>query len=68
MKTKFLKHIKRMIITIGVIIGIIAIITILFLNLSPQFGGKATKEQKEIYKVSKNYKEEKFVNTKADLR
>ncbi|MDH7446422.1 MBL fold metallo-hydrolase [Aquimarina sp. 2201CG14-23] len=46
---------------IGIIIGIIVII--LFINISPQFGGKPTEEQKAIYAASKNYKDEKFVNT-----
>ncbi|WP_348637337.1 MBL fold metallo-hydrolase [Aquimarina sp. 2201CG14-23] len=50
-----------MMIGIGIIIGIIVII--LFINISPQFGGKPTEEQKAIYAASKNYKDEKFVNT-----
>ncbi|MDY8136030.1 MBL fold metallo-hydrolase [Aquimarina sp. 2201CG5-10] len=62
MKTKLLKYIKRMLIGIGILIGIIVIATTLFIKLSPEFGGKATKEQKAIYATSDNYKDEKFVN------
>lgn len=51
-----------MIIGIGTLIGIIVIIAVLFINISPQFGGKATKEQKAIYATSENYIDEKFVN------
>ncbi len=56
-----------MILGIGILIGIIVLITTLFVNLSPQFGGKATEEQKAIYATSENYKDEKFVN-KADVQ
>ncbi|PRX54839.1 MBL fold metallo-hydrolase [Flagellimonas meridianipacifica] len=52
-----------MLTVIGIIVGILIIGTILFVNLSPQFGGKATEEQKKEYAKSKNYKDEKFVNT-----
>ena len=38
------------------------IFVVLFMNLSPQFGGKATTEQIELFKKSDNYKEGKFVN------
>jgi len=63
MKSKLLKLIKRMIITIGIIIGVLTLIIILFINLSPQFGGKPTKEQKAIYAASPQHAEGKFVNT-----
>ncbi len=63
MRNKFLKYLKRMIIGIGIIIGVITIVAILFINLSPEFGGKATEEQEIKYAVSKNYKDGKFVNT-----
>ncbi|MGB5820995.1 MAG: MBL fold metallo-hydrolase [Saonia sp.] len=53
-----------MLIGIGIIIGIVTIATSLFITLSPQFGGKATEEQKAIYAASENYKDERFVNTK----
>ncbi|MEM8848382.1 MAG: MBL fold metallo-hydrolase, partial [Bacteroidota bacterium] len=57
------KILKRMLIGIGIILGVLVIGTILFVNLSPQFGGKATEEQKKEYTKSKNYKDEIFVNT-----
>ncbi|OUS02966.1 hypothetical protein A9Q86_02110 [Flavobacteriales bacterium 33_180_T64] len=53
--------------TILGIVLLLTIITILFVNISPQFGGKATKEQKAIYAKSENYKDEKFVN-KSDVQ
>nr|WP_298998841.1 MBL fold metallo-hydrolase [uncultured Allomuricauda sp.] len=52
-----------MLAAIGIIIGLLVFITVLFVNLSPQFGGKATEEQKKEYAKSKNYKDEIFVNT-----
>ncbi|MCP4520580.1 MAG: hypothetical protein GY827_02595 [Cytophagales bacterium] len=50
-----------------IIVGIIALVVIggtLFINLSPQFGGSATQEQKEAYAKSGHYddKEEIFIN------
>lgn len=62
MKHKLYKFLKKMMIGIGILIGIIVIIAVLFINISPQFGGKATKEQKAIYATSENYIDEKFVN------
>lgn len=50
------------------IIGLLILASIgiiLFVNLSPEFGGKSSKEQKESYKESNNYKEGKFVNIRA---
>ena len=51
---------------IGSIIGIgilfILLVGILFINLSPEFGGKASKEDIDRYKKSNNYEEGKFVN------
>ncbi len=41
---------------------ILCISIILFMNLSPAFGGNPTKEQKEIYKHFTNYINGKFVN------
>ncbi|WP_281986423.1 MBL fold metallo-hydrolase [Aquimarina aggregata] len=62
MKNKFLKYFKRMIISIGVIITVLIVVIVLFINLSPEFGGKATDEQKAFYKTSENYKDDRFVN------
>ncbi|NER16617.1 MBL fold metallo-hydrolase [Spongiivirga citrea] len=53
-----------MIISISIILGVIVLATILFVNLSPQFGGKASDQQKEVYQKSKNYRDGVFVNTK----
>lgn len=48
-----------------VIIGIIVVLFIsvfLFIKLSPEFGGKASKAQKEVYAKSGHYEEGKFLN------
>lgn len=50
------------------IIGILVVFTIavvLFVNLSPTFGGKVSEDQKQHYKLSKNYTEGKFENVTA---
>ncbi len=52
-----------MMIGIGIIIAVLVLATVLFVNMSPQFGGKATEAQKARYTQSENYQEEKFVNT-----
>lgn len=51
-----------MIIGIGILIAIIIITAFLFVNLSPEFGGKSTDEEKTIYIKSENYKDGKFIN------
>ena len=58
-----MKKVLKMIgISIAVIIGLLIIIIILFLNLSPQFGEGATKEQKNEYAKSGHYENGKFLN------
>ncbi len=49
---------------VGLVIGlgVLVIVIVLFVNLSPQFGGKATKEQQVVYEKSKNYKDGIFIN------
>lgn len=61
---KIIKIVKMIGIAIVSIIALILIVGLLFINLSPQFGGKASKEQQEIYAKSGHYdqKENKFVN------
>jgi len=49
---------------IGSLLLVLIITVILFINLSPEFGGTPTNEQKLIYSKSQNYKEGKFVNKK----
>lgn len=62
MLKKVLKFIKRMLTFLGILIAVIFIAVILFINLSPEFGGSATKEQKKEFATSKNYKDGKFIN------
>ena len=51
-----------MLVGIGIILGVLLITGTLFVNFNPAFGGKATKEQKDKYNKSHNYKEGKFIN------
>ena len=48
--------------TIVGIIVLILVVGVLFINLSPQFGGKHTKEDVVRYESSGHYKEGKFQN------
>ena len=58
-----MKKVLKMIgILVGGVIALIILIVILFLNLSPQFGGKISEKQKEIYENSENYANGKFIN------
>lgn len=51
---------------IGAAIVLIIIAVVLFVNISPEFGGVATKEQTVVYAKSENFSEGKFVN-KGDV-
>ena len=51
-----------MISTLGIVLGALFLIVVLFMNFSPQFGGKATDEQKAEYAKSVNYEAGKFRN------
>ncbi len=52
---------------LGGLLLILVIFAALFVNISPEFGGTPTKEQKLRYAQSKNYKEGVFVN-KGDIK
>ncbi len=56
-----------MLLGIGVILGVVLISGTLFINFSPEFGGKANKEQQEKYANSQNHKDGKFIN-KGDVQ
>lgn len=59
-----------MLITIIAIISSIVIVGILFMNLSPQFGGKVTTAQKSTFAKSDHFQDGKFINlgnVKADM-
>jgi len=60
--TKLLKVLNKMLIVLLSIAFLLALTIILFLNFSPQFGGKITDEQANNYEKSKNYKDGKFIN------
>ncbi len=49
---------------VSIIVVILIVGGILFLNLAPQIGGNITKEEKEKYSQSNNYKKGKFRNKK----
>jgi len=53
-----------MVLSIVIVVAAIALGVVLFLQFSPQFGGKPSKEAIESYKISKNYKDGVFKNTK----
>lgn len=53
---------KKMILFVAIIAVSIIGAGVLFLNLSPEFGGKATEEQQRVYSVSDNYIDGKFIN------
>lgn len=58
-----LKQILKMIgLIIGSLVVLIVVAGVLFLNFSPEFGGKASDEQLEQYGKSANFKIDKFVN------
>jgi L-ascorbate metabolism protein UlaG (beta-lactamase superfamily) len=61
-----MKKVKKIAKMIGIIIGslilVVVLVGVLFVNLSPEFGGSATKAQKAVYEKSKNYKDGKFIN------
>lgn len=44
------------------IVVLLVVVGVLFVNLSPEFGGKPSNEQKAIYQQSKHYEKNKFVN------
>lgn len=51
-----------MLIGFAIVLGLVLLIGVLFVNLSPQFGGKPTKEQQQEYAKSDNYLDGKFGN------
>ncbi len=63
MKQTTFKYLKKMGTIIAILSGLIVTIGVLFVNLSPQFGGKISKNQKALYQTSKNYIDGKFMNT-----
>ncbi len=62
MKKSILKAIKKIMIGLVMLLGLLFILGILFVNLSPQFGGRVTKDQQAVYEKSKNYKDGIFIN------
>jgi len=59
---KLLKILKRMLLVLVILLAMVFIAGALFINLSPEFGGKVTKEHKLQYAKSLNYKKGKFIN------
>ena len=54
-----------MLLGIGIGTGLVVTTILLFVGLSPQFGGKATEAQKATYELSDNYRDGRFVNSNA---
>ena len=65
MKSNFDTYKKKIIRVSYIVLSLITlliIIGVLFINLSPQFGGLASKQQQELFSKSKHYKDGKFLN------
>ena len=65
MKSNFDTYKKKIIRVLYIVLSLITlliIIGVLFINLSPQFGGLASKQQQELFSKSKHYKDGKFLN------
>jgi len=59
---KFLRILKKAALTLLVLLGVLLVYIVLFINLSPEFGGSATEADKERYARSGRYEEAIFVN------
>lgn len=71
MKLIIIKSFKMLGITILSIIGLIAIIGILFVNISPEFGGKSSSTQKKRFEATDHYENGIFINqieTNLDMK
>ncbi|MEO1625070.1 MAG: MBL fold metallo-hydrolase [Bacteroidota bacterium] len=51
-----------MVTTAGILVIVVVLLVALFVNLSPQFGGKASKAQQAAYANSDNFKDGAFIN------
>ena len=56
------KILKMIVIFIVGTIGLVVLIGFIFINLSPQFGGKANEAQKKVYSKSKHFEKGIFAN------
>lgn len=61
MRTNF-RWIKKLAFALFTLFVLLIVVAALFINLSPQFGGKATEAQLEEYAKSENYEAGKFIN------
>lgn len=59
----FKKILKKVMVAILSIIGVLVILYLLFTNYYPSFGGNISKKQQKIYQLSRNYKDGKFRNS-----
>jgi competence protein ComGC len=57
-----MKRIKKMGLYLLSFLLLLVVVTILFINIVPAFGGNPTTEQKEFYQHSNNYVDGKFIN------
>ena len=63
MKRKIIrKFLKMFFIVLGGLFAALIITLLLFLNLSPEYGGKASKEKKASYALQSNYNNGIFIN------
>ena len=59
---KFKRILKKMMLYLLAIILLLVLVVVLFVNLSPQMGASISKEKKELFKTSKQYKDGQFNN------
>jgi L-ascorbate metabolism protein UlaG (beta-lactamase superfamily) len=59
---KFLKILKKTTMILGSLFLLCLMAIVLFINLSPEFGGSPSKAQKALFVKSDNYRDGKFVN------
>ncbi|CAM4339372.1 MBL fold metallo-hydrolase [Zobellia nedashkovskayae] len=59
------KILKKVLLTVVVLIGVLVIAYVLFNNFYPSFGGDVTKERQQAYEQSEQFKEGIFINKKA---
>ncbi len=56
------KIVKWFFITIGALVLIVILVGVAFVNLSPQFGGSVSEEQKQLYATTGHYADGIFIN------
>lgn len=61
---RLFKYLKRMLLGLGILVGLLIIAYQLFINFNPAFGGSISKEQQQVFAESNNFEEGIFKNKK----